>query len=169
MIRTTDIRKWNVNDVPGVRDVLQLSWQKAYSSFILQEDLDFYLNKTYSEESLIELCQNSEYSCFVAENEGEIVGWLKLNENKSENRFYLSSIYVLPEFQKMQIGEKFFLLSCREAVKKGYLEIYVGVMEQNLSALKWYQKLGFIFFEEQPFKMGNSSVLHLIGRKIFNK
>lgn len=169
MIRITDIRKWNVNDVPGVRNVLQLSWQKAYSSFILQEDLDFYLNKTYSEASLIELSQAPEFICYVAESDGEIVGWLKLTDNKIENRFYLSSIYVLPDFQKMRIGEKFFKLSCREAVKKGYLEIYVGVMDQNLSALKWYQKLGFNFFEEQPFIMGKSSVSHLIGRKIFNK
>lgn len=169
MKKDTVVRKWKAEDAVGVRTVLQLSWQKAYSSFIPQEDLDFYLNKTYSKLSLQEMSKNSDYICYVAEIENTIVGWLKLNDNKSDNRFYLSSIYVLPEFQKMKIGEKFYRLACEEAVKKGFKEMYVGVMVQNKRALLWYQKLGFTFFEEQPFQMGNTSVSHLIGKRILDK
>ena len=171
LVMKTDVivRKWKEEDAAGVRKVLQLSWQKAYSSFIPQEDLDFYLDKTYSEPSLQEMSKNPDYICYVAEIEDTIGGWLKLTDNKSEKRFYLSSIYVLPEFQNMKIGEKLYRLACAEAVKKGFTEMYIGVMVQNKRALQWYQKLGFTFFEEQPFTMGNTSVPHLIGRKILDK
>ena len=162
-------REWKEEDAAGVRRVLQLSWQEAYSSFIPQEDLDFYLDKTYSEQSLREMSKNPDYICYVAEIENTIGGWLKLTDNKSEKRFYLSSIYVLPEFQNMKIGEKLYHQACAEAVRKGFTEMYVGVMVQNEHALQWYQKLGFTFFEEQPFTMGTTSVPHLIGRKVLDK
>ncbi len=163
------IRKCVETDAEGIRNVLQLSWKEAYSSFIPQNDLDNYLDKTYSIDSLIEMCKNPNYICYVVENDNKIVGWLKLTENKEEGRFYLSSIYVLPECQKMKLGEKFYSITCEEAGKLNYNEIYIGVMVQNERALNWYKKLGFVFFEEQPFIMGTTSVPHLIGRKILEK
>ncbi len=163
------IRKWKEEDAAGVRKVLQLSWQQAYSSFIPQEDLDFYLDKTYSKPSLQEMSKNPDYICYVAEIENTIGGWLKLTDNKSDNRFYLSSIYVLSEFQNMKIGEKLYHVACEEAARKGFKEMYIGVMVQNKRALQWYRKLGFTFFEEQPFTMGTTSVPHLIGKKFLDK
>lgn len=163
------IRKWLPTDAEGVRNVLQLSWKVAYSSFIPQADLDYYLDKTYSIASLIEMSKNPDYICYVVEVDNKIVGWLKLTENKEEGRFYLSSIYVLPECQKMKLGEKLFSIACEEAEMLEHKEIYIGVMVQNERALNWYKKLGFHFFEEQPFNMGTTSVPHLIGRKILEK
>lgn len=163
------IRKWNENDAAAVRKVLQVSWKNAYASFIPQEDLDFYLDTTYSEASLREMASQESYICYIAEIESIVGGWLKLTENKFENRFYLSSIYVLPEFQNMKIGEKFYKIACKESVDRGFKEMYIGVMVQNKRALGWYGRLGFTFFEEQPFTMGNSSVSHLIGKKFLDK
>ena len=169
MTSDVNIRRWKENDEAGVRKVLQLSWQKAFSSFIPQKDLDFYLDKTYSEQSLREMIKNQDYTCYVAEVENIIGGWLKLTEDKSDGHFYLSSIYVSPEFQRMKIGDKFYNIACEEAVRRGFNEIYIGVMVQNERALKWYEKLGFVFFEEQPFTMGDTSVPHLIGKKNLDK
>ena len=163
------IRKWVETDAEGVRNVLQLSWKEAYSQFIPQADLDYYLDKTYSIVSLIEMSKNPNYICYVVEIDNKVAGWLKLTENKEERRFYLSSIYILPECQKMKLGEKFFSIACEEAKKLQYHEIYIGVMVQNERALNWYKKLGFQFFEEQPFTMGTTSVPHLIGKKNLEK
>ena len=163
------IRKWNESDAEAVRNVLELSWQEAYSSFIPKTDLDNYLDKTYSIELLIDASKKSEFICYVAEIGETICGWLKLYISKDENRFYLSSIYVLPEYQKLKIGLQFYTLACEEATKLGFTEIYIGVMIQNERTLRWYKKLGFGFFEEQPFTMGNTSVPHLIGRKFLEK
>ena len=163
------IRKWNESDAEAVRNVLEISWQDAYSSFIPKTDLDNYLDRTYSLELLKTASKKSDFICYVAEIDETICGWLKLYISKDENRFYLSSIYVLPEYQKLKIGLQFFNLACEEAVMLGFKEIYIGVMIQNERALRWYKKLGFDFFEELPFTMGNTSVPHLIGRKILEK
>jgi len=169
METTVNIRKWNENDAAAVRNVLQISWQEAYSPFIPKSDLDNYLDKTYTVELLKEACKNNNFICYVAEIDEIICGWLKLYVSKEENRFYLSSVYVLPEYQKLKIGLQFFNLACQEAVQKKFEEIYIGVMIQNERALRWYKKLGFDFFEEEPFTMGSTSVLHLIGKKKLDK
>lgn len=163
------IRKWNDNDAEAVNKVLKLSWKDAYSSFIPQNDLDFYLEKTYSVDLLKQACNNPDLTCYVSLINEIVCGWLKIFESKKENRIYLASIYVLHEYQKLKIGKKFFEIACNEATNRKYSEIYIGVMIQNELALKWYKKLGFDFFEEQPFTMGNTSVPHIIGKKILDK
>lgn len=163
------IRRMIKGDAAGVRKLLKQSWQKAYSSFIPQSDLDNYLDTTYSEQLLREICENPDFICYVSEYRDLICGWLKLSIDNDEKRFYLSSIYVLPEFQGLKIGERLFHVSCDEAFTNNFDEIYIGVMKQNEKALRWYINLGFNFFEERPFTMGMTSLPHLIGNLILNK
>jgi ribosomal protein S18 acetylase RimI-like enzyme len=158
------IRKWTKEDFPDVQNVLRKSWNDAYK-FIPQEDLDFYLNKTYSLYELEKIFSSENIICYVAIIENKICGWLKLTINKDENKFYLSSIYILPEFQNYKIGSKFFDIAIQEATNNSFDEIYIGVMNKNEIALNWYKKLGFEFFKEEPFQMGNTVVNHFIGRK----
>ena len=51
------------------------------------------------------------------------------------------------------------------ALTFGADSVWLGVMTKNIPALEWYRKLGFDFVEEAPFVMGNTTVMHLIGRK----
>lgn len=165
MEREIIIRKFQEDDAESVYQVLKYSWLDAYSSFIPKEDLESYLNQTYSVELLKKICTNADYISFVAEMNDTICGWLKLCDSKIENRFYINSIYVLPEFQQLKIGSRLIVLSLEEARKKNYSEIFIGVMLNNEKALRWYRNLGFEFFEESPFTMGKISVPHLIGKK----
>jgi len=162
----TVFRSWNKNDFEQVYKILQESWNEAYASFIPKEDLNFYLNQTYNTKKLEELFDKKNVFCFVAEVDGIAVGWLKLSIDEAEKRFYLSSIYVLPEFQKLKIGKQLMDIAFATAKEKGFPEIWIGVMDNNINALQWYEKTGFVFEEKLPFKMGNTEVQHFIGRKI---
>jgi len=159
-------RPWNKNDFDQVYKILEESWDKAYAAFIPKEDLTLYLNQTYNTNKLEELFNNANAFCYTAEVEGNAVGWLKLSINSEEKRFYLSSIYVLPEFQKLKIGRGLMDIAFTAAMEKGFSEIWIGVMEQNIAALNWYEKIGFVFEEKLPFMMGKTVVQHLIGRKM---
>jgi ribosomal protein S18 acetylase RimI-like enzyme len=53
--------------------------------------------------------------------------------------------------------------SYKIANEKHYGKVWLGVMKQNTKAVEWYKKLGFEFVEEEPFTMGATKVLHLIG------
>lgn len=158
-------RHWNKNDFDQVYKILRESWDKAYSSFIPKEDLTYYLDQTYNTIKLEELFNSENVFCFVTEVDNIAVGWLKLSIDKVENRFYLSSIYILPEFQKLQIGKQLMEIAFANAMENGFSEIWIGVMDKNINALGWYEKVGFTFEEKLPFQMGKTVVQHLIGRK----
>jgi diamine N-acetyltransferase len=160
------IRRSINDDAPYVFELLNETWDSAYSSFIPRIDLTNYLNNNYSISKLEAVFLDANYECFTVLINNKVAAWLKLFNDTEKKRFYLSSIYVLPEFQKFKIGKKLMTLSYKRAVEKGLNSIWIGVMTLNTKALDWYKREGFIFNEELPFNMNATSVPHLIGQKI---
>jgi ribosomal protein S18 acetylase RimI-like enzyme len=159
------IRNWLQSDFKSVRNILLQTWLDTYS-FIPVDDIKFHLEKYYNEQKLNLLYSDPDTFCFIAEANKQPIGWMKLFNNHSQNRFYLSSLYVLPEYQGYGVG-KLFMIKAEEIAKdKNYDRLWLGVMNDNTKALNWYKKLGFIFTEEEPFQMGNTKVMHSIGYKL---
>jgi len=90
---------------------------------------------------------------------------MKLFDDAVNKKFFVSSLYVLPVYQGFGIGKKLLNTAYASAASKNYNKVWLGVMKQNVKSLEWYKNLGFIFAEEEPFKMGETEVLHLIGYK----
>lgn len=158
------IRKWRMNDFQIVRNILLKTWLDTYS-FIPEDDIKFYLDKYYSEEKLKVIYTDKDTQCFISELNVKPVGWMKTFNNISQGRFYVSSLYVLPEFQGFRIGSMLMKKAEEIAKSKNFDRIWLGVMSKNIKALKWYEKKGFTFPEEEPFQMGKTKVMHLIGYK----
>ena len=98
---------------------------------------------------------------------GELpAGYVRTRFERASGRFYVSSLYVLPDAQGSGIGGLLMQISEKRAVAAGADRIWLGVMEQNVRTLAWYTKQGFQFVEQAPFLMGSSSVNHLIGYKL---
>lgn len=159
------IRKWMKSDFKSVRKILLQTWLKTYS-FIPEKDLHIHFEKFYNEAKLNILYTDPYTQCFISELNGTPAGWMKLLNNVSQKRFYVSSLYVLPEFQGFGIGKALMNKADETARSKNYDRIWIGVMSENKRALNWYTKQGFIFPEEEPFQMGNTTVMHLIGYKL---
>lgn len=159
------IRSWYKSDFKTVKKILSETWADTYS-FIPEEDISFYLEKFYGEEKLNILFIDPNTQCFIPEFDGISVGWMKLYDNKSQKRFYVSSLYVLPKYQGCGIGKNLMNKAEEIARQKGYDRIWLGVMKENIKALEWYKKNCFNFVEEAPFQMGKTEVMHLIGYKL---
>ena len=164
MEQNIDIRIWNESDFPIVRKILLDTWLDTYSSFIPVEDINSYLESSYNVEKLKLILENPESSGLIIESGIESLGFMRISISKTENRFYISSLYILPEYQGLGLGKSLLSKAKEEAAARGYTSIYLGVMKQNVKSLKWYENHGFIFNEELPFQMGKTSVPHLIGQ-----
>ena len=158
-------REWTIEDLPSVRNVTWLTWLDAYASFVPVEDLRAYFDEHYSLESLGQLFRHPSVKGFVAVVEHEVVGYLKTMFEQKSDRFYISSVYVLPKFQGAGVGGHLMKEAEEQALVCGVDEVWLGVMTQNIPALEWYRRNGFVFVEEQPFTMGHTTVPHLIGYK----
>lgn len=161
------IRDWRKNDFPGVRNILLSTWKSTYT-FIPENDVISHFEYFYNEKKLEEIYNNPDISGVIAEVNSFPAGWMKLYKDESAKRFYISSLYVLPQFQGIGLGKKLLLKACNVALNKNFDRVWLGVMNQNKNAIDWYKNFGFIFIEEEPFQMGLTNVLHLIGYKIIS-
>jgi len=159
------LRNWTKEDFGAVRNILLITWKDTYN-FIPEKDILTHLEKYYSEDKLLDLFNNEQVKGIISEIDDKQAGWMKLYEDQTAERFYISSLYVLPQYQGFGIGKKLLVNAEELASKSNYNKVWLGVMKDNIKALDWYQKIGFQFIEEEPFKMGETEVLHLIGCKI---
>jgi hypothetical protein len=102
---------------------------------------------------------------FIAELDDHIAGYARLFFNRDENRLYVSSLYLLPEFEGKGLGIRLLESAEGYAAEKDLDELWIGVMVKNRQALLFYRKVGFLFVREEPFTMGKITVSHLIGYK----
>ena len=160
------IRNWTKEDFSIVKNILLVTWKNTYT-FIPEEDILTHFEKHYSEDRLIEILNDPFSEGIIAEVNSVPAGWLKLFEDHINKKFFVSSLYVLPEYQGVGLGKKLLNESYRIAKEKQFSKVWLGVMKQNVKSLEWYQNLGFIFDEEEPFQMGSTNVMHLIGYKVF--
>lgn len=161
------LRNWTKEDLQTIRNILLVTWKDAYH-FIPEKDIITHLENYYSEAKLLELLNNHLVKGILAEIENEPVGWMKLFDDQLNKKIFISSLYVLPEFQGYGIGKKLLLKAEEVAAKLNFNKVWLGVMKDNVKALEWYKKIDFQFVEEEPFKMGETEVMHLIGYKIIN-
>jgi ribosomal protein S18 acetylase RimI-like enzyme len=157
------VRPWNLLDLPAIRSLIWRSWLATYSGFIPKIDLRTYLDANYSLKALETLFKNPLVSGFVATREEILCGYARMLINPDEERFYLSSLYLLPEYEGQGLGKLFFQTTLKEAGCHGFDALWLGVMVQNVRALAWYRKLGFDFSDVLPFTMGETTVNYLLG------
>ena len=160
-----NIRNWTKEDFPIVKEILLTTWKDTYS-FIPDEDIKIHFESFYSKNSLIGMINDPFTKGMLAEVNSVSVGWMKLFEDHINKKLYVSSLYILPEYQGFGIGKKLLNEAYLIAKEKHFPKVWLGVMKQNIKSLEWYQKLGFIFGKEEPFKMGSTEVMHLIGYKV---
>jgi diamine N-acetyltransferase len=155
------------NDFQIVRDILLTTWLDTYSGIVPQEDLNAYLEFTCSDKKLKEILNDKLSKGIIAEADEKPAGWLRTSIQ--ENKFLVNQLYVLREYQGKRIGKKLIGIAEEEALKNGFNKIWLGVMSENTTSVKWYQYLGFIFEKEEPFTMVNTKVNHLFGWKAVQK
>lgn len=86
----------------------------------------------------------SEHSLLLVASEGEVLaGYALLLFNQATQLSRLYSIAVSPDFRGRGIAERLLILCEKSAVERGYITIRLEVREDNLAAIKIYEKHGF--------------------------
>src|SRR4030042_6274592 len=102
----TTIRPWQKSDLVALRKVTWQSWISTYSSFIPESDLKSYFDIHYTEPSFLSMFDDPFMKGFIAEADNQIAGYVRLFFNQDENRLYVPSLYLLPDFQGVDIGRR---------------------------------------------------------------
>lgn len=119
--------------------------------------------KKYMDDELIEIFNNDKTPVFVAANENnEIVGYafcvFKFTDNnnvlKKRKEFYIDDLCVDEKYRGQNIGKSILEYVCDFASNEGFDAITLNVWNLNQSAIKFYEKCGFL-----PLKINMEKIL----------
>lgn len=163
-----NIRKANVSDVEALQQIGKQTFMETFSADNTQDNMTNYLNEAFSIEKIKEELRNK-YSEFYFALLGEIiVGYLKINFEKAQtektlgNSLEIERIYVLKKFQGNEVGQKLYQKALEIAKSKSLKSVWLGVWEQNLKAIRFYEKNGFNVYDKHIFKLGDDEQTDLL-------
>lgn len=133
------IRKMDVDDIEAVQQVATESWHDTYEGIIPRDIQDRFLQSVYSGGMLKSRMKRS--YMFVAEVNGEVVGFANFSFVDQSKRSLLNAIYIYPHFQGKGIGTT--LLEAGIAQLENVKSIYLHVEKGNEAGINFYKAKNF--------------------------
>lgn len=166
------IRNINSADVILLQKISKQTFSETFLPFNSPENINSYLENELSVEKLSNELANKNSTFYFAEVDTTPVGYLKINvldaqtEIKEGNALEIERIYVLKEFHGAKVGQKLFEKAMELAIQKSVDYIWLGVWEQNLKAIRFYEKNGFVIFNKHVFKLGEDEQTDLMMKLV---
>lgn len=168
------IRKLNTTDLENLRKISIQTFKETFSDVNTEEDMQKYLVEKLSVEKLKSELENVNSEFYFAENNDEILGYLKLNfkdaqtEKVEENHFEIERIYILKAFLGQKIGQILFDKAIEIGRERNLEYVWLGVWEENYRAIKFYEKNGFKIFGKHKFVLGKDVQTDLLMKLLIN-
>ena len=149
------IRKAEEKDIPRITELLE---QVLQIHADIRPDIFIPGTTKYTVDELTELLKNEEKPIYVAVNEADIcVGYAfcQLQEQPFSNNMvpfkslFIDDLCVDQQARGQHIGERLFEHVKNEAKQKGCYEVTLNVWTGNISAEKFYEKMGMKTKEKQ--------------------
>ncbi|MFT3749741.1 MAG: GNAT family N-acetyltransferase [Agriterribacter sp.] len=148
-------------DIDKLRNIGIQTFAETFSESNTHDNMKKYLDENFSVEKLTAELNNKDSSFYFSMFENRVIGYLKLNfgtsqtELKDNAAVEIERIYVLKAFHGKNVGHMLYQKALQVAGKKNARYIWLGVWENNIRAIQFYKKNGFVEFNKHIFRLGN--------------
>lgn len=162
-------------DLLELQAISRQTFFDAFGEVNTDEDMNHYLEVNLSMEQLTSELNQADTSFYFAKNGKEILAYLKLNEAdvQTEKRnipsMEIERIYVRKEFQNRGVGQFLLDHSIQITKNKQLKLIWLGVWEQNVSAIRFYERNHFQFFGKHAFMLGKDEQTDLLMERYLDQ
>ena len=154
-------RRITLNDLEKLQEIGRKTFEETFSESNSEVNMNNYLEDSFSKEKLTAELQNKNSEFYFAILEDEVIGYLKINfgesqtELKDKNALEIQRIYVAKEFHGKSVGQILYDKAIEIAKQKASEYVWLGVWEENLRAISFYKKNGFVAFDKHVFRLGD--------------
>jgi diamine N-acetyltransferase len=154
-----------------LQSISRATFKETFSAVNSPENMHAYLTEALSELKMKEELAHLESEFYFAYFADEVIGYLKINwntaqtENCLENALEIERIYLLKEFHGKGIGQKMLNTACEKAIELQKAIVWLGVWQENYSAIAFYKNFGFEEFGQHVFWLGEDQQTDLLMRK----
>lgn len=154
------IKECGMEDIEKIKYISEKTFYETFSKDNTKEDMENYLKENFSYEQVEREVKNKYSKFYIVEHNKEVVAYMKLNFDKAQteeghnNTLEVQRVYVLQEYKNNHIGKR-LIQKAIEIGRHNHLSyIWLGVWENNINAIKFYEKQGFEKFDIHIFKLG---------------
>lgn len=164
----TSIRRATVSDVNILAALGTTTCYEAYFELDPSQDLADYCARIYSPENVQTEFNDPNSTYLIAEINDRAVGFVKLRENKpvecvdGENAIELQRIYVLERVKGSGVGKALLDSSISIGRERGYMQLWLGVWDQNLPAQRFYERIGMKRVGNTVFNDGKNDFINYV-------
>lgn len=154
------VKECSLEDIEKIKYISEKTFYETFSNENTKEDMENYSKENFSYEQLESEIKNNGSRFYIIENNEEVVSYMKLNFDKAQtetghdNTLEVQRIYVLQEYKSKHIGKRLIQKSVEIGRDNNLNYIWLGVWENNINAIKFYEKQGFEKFDTHIFKLG---------------
>lgn len=150
-----------LNELSILREISITTFLDTYGAVNTKENMDNYLEKSFSMDQLKQDLQNPLSLFYFARIDNTPVGYIKLNlagaqtELNDPGSVEIERIYVLKSHQGKKIGRALIEKTLEVAAGRNLNHVWLGVWEKNPKAIEFYKKNGFVASETHTFYLGD--------------
>lgn len=174
-METIEIKRITVQELDQLKEIGRKTFHETFSESNDDENMTKYLDEKFSSDKLTEELNNTDSEFYFATLENNVIGYLKVNfgesqtELKDDTALEIERIYVSKEFHGKKVGQLLYEKAIQIAKDKNVHYVWLGVWEENLRAINFYTKNGFVEFDKHIFKLGNDEQTDIMMRlKLIN-
>ena len=174
-METIEIKRITVQELDQLKEIGRKTFHETFSESNDDENMTKYLDEKFSSDKLTEEINNTDSEFYFATLENDVIGYLKVNfgesqtELKDDTALEIERIYVSKEFHGKKVGQLLYEKAIQIAKDKNVHYVWLGVWEENLRAINFYTKNGFVEFDKHIFKLGNDEQTDIMMRlKLIN-
>lgn len=123
------------------------------------DDFRHYINEAFGAVSLKEQLKDPNSVFYFVFMDSDLVGYFKLNWSSAQTERFddgieLERIYVIPLHQNKGFGNTILQYVITLVRSRGFIFLWLGVWQKNESAVRFYERHGFIKFSTHPYFIG---------------
>ncbi|CAH0199449.1 GNAT family N-acetyltransferase [Chryseobacterium sp. Bi04] len=168
------ILKAGIDDLETIQNLGIQTFTETFAEDNTDEAMEKYLEESFNTPQLTSELKTPDSLFYIAWEEDNPVGYLKINsgetqtELKDETGLEIERIYVKKSHHGKKVGQLLYdqALETAQQLSKSYL--WLGVWEENLRALNFYRKNGFVEFDKHIFRLGDEEQTDLMMKKILD-
>ncbi len=165
---TSTIRKATPEDAARLSELGAAIFVQSYQYSYDQEDMDAYLDETFSKQRIAEEINTETIYYYVAEANDVIVGFVKFYTYrwtprfKGKITFEVERLYIQKDMEGQNIGSQLITAALDIAKQKKYKIIWLSVWEHNERGIHFYQQHGFTIIGDGMFTLGKQERKYLV-------
>ncbi|MEO7457533.1 MAG: GNAT family N-acetyltransferase [Gemmatimonadaceae bacterium] len=155
------MRRAAAGDAALLADLARSTFVDTFAADNTADDMRDYVASAFGEESQRAELADERNTVFLAERDGETVGYMVLRDGDVPSfvapgdAIEIARLYAIRRLIGAGIGASLMQCALSEAASRGKQVIWLGVWERNVRAIAFYARWGFRDVGTQSFQLGS--------------